>query len=76
MRRGSGEGGRKGAIARHLFGISKENTIPSDVTGTGHAAPLPNPEKRGSADTVLKASVSERYKDRDGNWKSSQSWRC
>ena len=28
----------------------------------------------GTTKTVLKASVSRRYKDRDGNWKSSQSF--
>jgi len=28
----------------------------------------------GTAKTMLKASVSRRYKDRDGNWKSSQSF--
>ncbi len=28
----------------------------------------------GTGETVLKASVSRRYKDRDGNWKSSQSF--
>ena len=28
----------------------------------------------GAAKTVLKAGVSRRYKDRDGNWKSSQSF--
>ena len=28
----------------------------------------------GTAKTVLKAGVSRRYKDRDGSWKSSQSF--
>ena len=28
----------------------------------------------GTAKAVLKASVSRRYEDRDGNWKSSQSF--
>ena len=28
----------------------------------------------GTTKTVLKASVSRRYKDKDGNWKSSQSF--
>ena len=28
----------------------------------------------GTTKTMLKASVSRRYKDRDGNWKSSQSF--
>ena len=28
----------------------------------------------GTTKTVLKASVSRRYKDRDGEWKSSQSF--
>ena len=28
----------------------------------------------GTTKSVLKASVSRRYKDRDGNWKSSQSF--
>lgn len=28
----------------------------------------------GMAKTVLKANVSRRYKDRDGNWQSSQSF--
>ena len=28
----------------------------------------------GTAKTMLKASVSRRYKDRDGEWKSSQSF--
>lgn len=28
----------------------------------------------GEQQTILKASVSRRYKDRDGNWKTSQSF--
>ena len=28
----------------------------------------------GERQTILKASVSRRYKDRDGNWKTSQSF--
>ncbi len=31
-------------------------------------------QANGTAKTVLKASVSRRYKDKDGEWKSSQSF--